>query len=153
MRGYRNRGSAHRLLTLTKDELCWLFRHGQRELERAANSWMLAAIKKRSVRLISRAWETASNRQTWARIGNGLYWLIYQGFEIVSNIQALTLTRKALRGLILLSSIPLFGMVAAFGIAPDTAVEDVPVEQVVLGLEIPEIRAGSAEGMTFWRHE
>lgn len=154
MRGYRNRGSAHSLLTLTKDVLCWLFRHGQRGLERAANSWTLAYMKKGFVRLISRAWETASNRQTWARIRNRLYWPIYQGLEIVSNSQALTLTRKTLRGLILLSSIPLFGMVAAFGIAPDTAVEDVPaVEQVVLGLEIPEIRAASAEGMTFWRHE
>src|SRR6185312_6260237 len=138
MRGYRNRGSAHSLLTLTKDVLCWLFRHGQRGLERAADSWMLAYMKKGFVRLISRAWETVSNRQTWARIRNRLYRLIYQGLEIVSNSQALTLTRKTLRGLILLSSIPLFGMVAAFGIAPDTAVEDVPaVEQVVLGLEIP----------------
>lgn len=154
MRGYRNRGSAHSLLTLTKDVLCWLFRHGQRGLERAADSWMLAYMKKGFVRLISRAWETVSNRQTWARIRNRLYRLIYQGLEIVSNSQALTLTRKTLRGLILLSSIPLFGMVAAFGIAPDTAVEDVPaVEQVVLGLEIPEIRSGPAEGMTFWRHE
>ncbi|HKX52846.1 MAG TPA: M23 family metallopeptidase [Nitrosospira sp.] len=153
MRGYRNRVSAHSLLTLTKDVLYWLIRHVGRGLERAANSRTLTRIKKRLARLISRAWEMASNRQTWARLKNRLYWLIYQGLEIVSNRQALTLTRKRLRGLILLSSIPLFGMVAAFGIAPDTTVEDVPVEQVVLGLEIPEIRPALAEDMTFWRHE
>lgn len=153
MRGYRNRGSAHSLLTLTKDVLCRLFRHGQRGVERAARSRTPARIKKRSARPISRAGEMPSNKQTWARKKNRLHWLLYEGLEIVSNSQAFTLTRKTLRGLILLSSIPLFGMVAAFGIAPDTAVEDVPVEQVVLGLEIPEIRSGSVEGMTFWRHE
>lgn len=65
----------------------------------------------------------------------------------------LILTKKRLRWLILLSSIPLFGMVAAFGIAPDTSFEDLPVEQVVLRLELPEIPAASDPDMTFWRQE
>ena len=51
----------------------------------------------------------------------------------------LALTKRKLRGLILLSSFPLFGMVAAFGIAPDTSLEDLPVQQVVLSLSLPEI--------------
>ena len=53
----------------------------------------------------------------------------------------LVLTKKRLRWLILLSSFPLFGMVAAFGIAPDTSLEEPPVEEVILGLELPEIRS------------
>lgn len=65
----------------------------------------------------------------------------------------LTLTKKRLRWLILLSSLPLFGMVAAFGIAPDTSVEELPVEQVVLGLDVPEIHPAFAGDMRFWWQE
>lgn len=63
------------------------------------------------------------------------------------------LTKKRLRWLILLSSFPLFGMMAAFGIAPNTSLEEVPVQQVVLGLELPEIQLDSSADMTFWRQE
>ena len=65
----------------------------------------------------------------------------------------LTLTKKRLRWLILLSSFPLFGMVTAFGIAPDTSLEDLPVEEVILGLELPEILPVSDANMTLWRQE
>lgn len=71
----------------------------------------------------------------------------------VSAQKPLTLTKKTLRWLILLSSFPLFGMMAAFGIAPDTSLEDIPVQQVVLGLEIPQIEPAFDEDMTFWRQE
>jgi murein DD-endopeptidase MepM/ murein hydrolase activator NlpD len=64
-----------------------------------------------------------------------------------------TLTKKRLRWLILLSSFPLFGMVAAFGIAPDTSIEGLPVEDVVLSLELPEITPIPPVNMTFWRQE
>lgn len=66
----------------------------------------------------------------------------------------LKLTKKRLRWLILLSSFPLFGMVAAFGIAPDTPVEELPIEQVVLGLNVPEIHPASAGDMRFlWQEQ
>ena len=65
----------------------------------------------------------------------------------------LALTKKRLRWLILLSSFPLFGMVAAFGIAPDTSIEGLPVEDVVLNLELPEINPIPPVSMTFWRQE
>jgi murein DD-endopeptidase MepM/ murein hydrolase activator NlpD len=65
----------------------------------------------------------------------------------------LALTKRKLRWLILLSSFPLFGMMAAFGIAPDTSLEDLPVQQVVLGLSLPEIHPSSDSSMTFWRQE
>jgi murein DD-endopeptidase MepM/ murein hydrolase activator NlpD len=76
----------------------------------------------------------------------------FHKFRVLPEKQ-LILTKKRLRWLILLSSIPLFGMVAAFGIAPDTSFEDLPVEQVVLRLELPEIHAASDPDMTFWRQE
>ena len=65
----------------------------------------------------------------------------------------LALTKRKLRGLILLSSFPLFGMMAAFGIAPDTSLEDLPVQQVVLSLNLPEIHSSPDPDMTFWRQE
>jgi murein DD-endopeptidase MepM/ murein hydrolase activator NlpD len=44
-------------------------------------------------------------------------------------------------------------MMAAFGIAPDTSVEDISVKDIVLGLEIPEVQPASYADMTFWRQE
>lgn len=44
-------------------------------------------------------------------------------------------------------------MVAAFGIAPNTSPEDLPVEEVVLGLDLPEILPVADANMTFWRQE
>ena len=64
--------------------------------------------------------------------------MLVQKIRVLSE-KHLTLTKNRLRWLILLSSFPLFGMVAAFGIAPDTSLEELPVEQVVLRLELPEI--------------
>lgn len=65
----------------------------------------------------------------------------------------LALTKKRLRWLILLSTFPLFGMMAAFGIAPNTPLEELPVQQVVLGLELPDIQPSHDADMTFWRQE
>ena len=78
--------------------------------------------------------------------------MLVQKFRVLSEKQ-LTLTKSRLRWLILLSSIPLFGMVAAFGIAPDTSFEELPVEQVVLRLEVPEVSPASDPDMAFWRQE
>lgn len=65
----------------------------------------------------------------------------------------LALTKRKLRWLILLSSFPLFGMMAAFGIAPDTSLEDLPVQQVVLSLTVPDIHLSPDPDMSFWRQE
>lgn len=73
-------------------------------------------------------------------------------FRVVAQ-RLLPLPKKRLRWVILLSSFPLFGMVAAFGIAPDTSVAELPVEQVVLGLEVPEIHPASPVDMRFWWQE
>lgn len=64
------------------------------------------------------------------------------------------LTHKNLRWLLVLSSLPLFGMVAAFGIAPQTSVDNIPVREVVLdlALTLPE-PPPAPDAMTFWRQE
>lgn len=67
-----------------------------------------------------------------------------------------TLAHKNLRWLVALSSLPLFGMVTAFGIAPQTSVDNIPVREVVLNLALPlplpEISPAAANA-TFWRQE
>lgn len=62
-------------------------------------------------------------------------------------------TKRYLRWSIALASLPLFGMVAAFGIAPDTSLKDVPVQQVILNLDLPETSSSAIADTTFWRQE
>ena len=63
------------------------------------------------------------------------------------------LTKKTIRLLVVLSSVPLFGIVTAFGIAPNSpSFEDVQVEEVVLDLSIPEAVQDTTSS-TFWHEE
>jgi len=53
-----------------------------------------------------------------------------------------------------LSAIPLLGVVAAFGIAPDTATEQVPYQQVVLDVPLAvQPPPDDREGQSYWREE
>ncbi|TDI77965.1 MAG: M23 family peptidase [Betaproteobacteria bacterium] len=61
--------------------------------------------------------------------------------------------KKNLRWLVVLSSIPLFGMVAAFGILPNTLLKDVPVQKIVLDLSLPDIPQTADANMKLWRQE
>lgn len=64
------------------------------------------------------------------------------------------LTKKTIRWLVALSSIPLFGIVTAFGIAPNTrSLEEIQVEEVVLDLSIPDVLSETQTNHTFWRQE
>lgn len=67
------------------------------------------------------------------------------------------LTKKTLRWLIVLSTIPLFGFVTAFGIAPNThSIHDVQIEEVVRDLYLPEVLPEEPESQSdqlFWRQE
>ncbi len=64
------------------------------------------------------------------------------------------LTKKTTRWLVALSSIPLFGIFTAFGIAPNSpSFGDVQVEEVVLDLSIPDVLSESQVNQTFWRQE
>lgn len=58
-----------------------------------------------------------------------------------------------LRWLIAISALPLFGGVAAFGIAPDTEVGRVPVHTVVASLALPDNTTQPASTPSFWREE
>jgi len=65
----------------------------------------------------------------------------------------MTLTKRNLRRLVLLSSIPLFGVVAAFGIAPDTPLKDIPAQRIVLNLPILNISQTNDADITLWQQE
>lgn len=59
-----------------------------------------------------------------------------------------------LRWLVLLSSLPLFGIVAAFGIAPQTQVDPVAVHTVIENLALPSLADEDGSPPTeFWREE
>ena len=74
--------------------------------------------------------------------------------EMMEKIQQpMTLTKKNLRRLVILSSIPLFGMVAAFGIMPNPPLEDIPVQKIVLDLSLPDIPQTTDTNMILWRQE
>ncbi|MDD5242148.1 MAG: peptidoglycan DD-metalloendopeptidase family protein [Sulfuricella sp.] len=59
----------------------------------------------------------------------------------------------SLRWLVALSSLPLFGMVAAFGIAPETETRQIPVHTVIENLQLPSIAPTSNIAGNFWHEE
>lgn len=61
--------------------------------------------------------------------------------------------QKKVRWITLLSSIPLFGMVTAFGIVPDSSLQEIPNKKIVRALPLPEKFASSDPEMTFWHQE
>ncbi|GKS68103.1 murein DD-endopeptidase MepM and murein hydrolase activator NlpD, contain LysM domain [Nitrosomonas sp. PY1] len=64
------------------------------------------------------------------------------------------LTKKTIHWLVVLSSIPLFGFVTAFGIAPNVpALENIQTEDVVLDLSIPNAIHEAPENQIFWHQE
>ena len=66
-------------------------------------------------------------------------------------IQAPRSIRKRL--LLALATLPFLGVVAAFGIAPDTATEQIPRETIVETLALPEAQFTDSGSFDFWREE
>ncbi len=60
-------------------------------------------------------------------------------------------TRKRL--VLFLASLPLFGVVAAFGLAPDTVVEEIAQETVTQSIELPSPTLTDSGSFDFWREE
>ncbi|MBS4097233.1 MAG: M23 family metallopeptidase [Sulfuricella sp.] len=58
----------------------------------------------------------------------------------------------SLRWLVAISSLPLFGIVAAFGIAPNTETNNIPVRTIIENLNIPS-QAQTTPSETYWREE
>jgi murein DD-endopeptidase MepM/ murein hydrolase activator NlpD len=87
----------------------------------------------------------------------GISYMLYIPFSNKSGILAQKsskLTKKTIRWLVIFSSIPLFGIVTAFGIAPNTvSFEDVQIEKIVLDLSIPETISETQTNQTFWHQE
>jgi murein DD-endopeptidase MepM/ murein hydrolase activator NlpD len=52
-----------------------------------------------------------------------------------------------------LATLPFLGVVAAFGIAPDTATENIAHETIVETLAVPEVEASDSGVFDFWREE
>lgn len=63
------------------------------------------------------------------------------------------LTKKRLTWLVVLSSFPLFGVVTAFGTAPNTSTEAFQIEEVVRDLSIPNIVHNNNPNRNFWHQE
>ena len=61
--------------------------------------------------------------------------------------------QKKVRWVTILSSLPLFGMVTAFGIVPDSLPHEVSGKKIIRSLHLPEKIATSDPDMTFWRQE
>ena len=61
--------------------------------------------------------------------------------------------KLSLRWLVAASSLPLFGMVAAFGIAPETETRKIPVHTVIENLQLPSVAPSSDAPGSFWHEE
>jgi len=61
--------------------------------------------------------------------------------------------QKKVRWITVLSSLPLFGMVTAFGIVPDSPPQEIPGKKIIRSLQLPEKFAYSDPEMTFWHQE
>ncbi len=70
--------------------------------------------------------------------------------------KSLGLTKKRRRWLITLASLPLFGIVTAFGFAPNTVLDDVHVEWVIEDLSLPKVMtqmSSDSSSVKLWCHE
>lgn len=65
----------------------------------------------------------------------------------------LVFTQKRLRWLTILSSLPLFGIVTAFGISPNTSLQNIPERKIVRTLSLPEMQVATDTDSAFWHQE
>ena len=72
--------------------------------------------------------------------------------RILAQNQTSPERKLGLRWLIAISTIPLFGIYAAFGIAPQTVTRDIPVSTVIEEVALPALQvASSDEAENFWQ--
>jgi len=75
------------------------------------------------------------------------------GKRILAQFGSRRESRLRLRVIISLCSLPFFGMVAAFGTAPDTAYSFVPTRTVVESLDLSRAEQPDDANQVFWREE
>ena len=91
----------------------------------------------------------ALERETSKNAGKSMH----QGLTIVSE-KLLRLGRSTVfRKFLLASTLPFVGVVAAFGIAPDTVTDKIELTRVVEEVALPAIAASDAADETYWREE
>ena len=73
--------------------------------------------------------------------------------EILTQMTAQQERKFKLRWLVALSSLPLFGMVAAFGLAPQTDTTNTPIHTVVENLILPAALQTEAAMAVYSREE
>ena len=75
--------------------------------------------------------------------------------SILTHSERLRARKIRLRWLIALSSLPLFGMVTAFGLAPQTDTAQIPLQTVVENLSLPDslIQTNPEHIAHYWRDE
>jgi murein DD-endopeptidase MepM/ murein hydrolase activator NlpD len=73
--------------------------------------------------------------------------------EILAQTAGKQERKFSLRWMVALSSLPLFGMVAAFGTAPQTLTDPIAIQSVVENLALPAISQADAPSGDFWREE
>lgn len=74
--------------------------------------------------------------------------------QLLTHSERLHARKIRLRWLIVLSSIPLFGMVTAFGIAPQTDTNNVTITTLVENLPLPAtVNLADASANNYWRDE
>lgn len=61
--------------------------------------------------------------------------------------------KRKLRWFVALSSLPLLGVLTAFGIMPQSPLADAPAKTVVQAIPLPQIETVAASTATFWRNE
>ena len=82
-----------------------------------------------------------------------LFMPILSKYKILVQMSS-RLTKKTLRWLIVISSIPLFGILTAFGISANShLLEDMQMEEIIRDLSIPDIFIETQPHQTFWRQE
>ncbi len=73
--------------------------------------------------------------------------------DLILTQKPLILERKSrLRWIVGLTSVPLLGLAAAYGIAPKTSVNDVQLQTVVENIKLP-VTSNREEDLTLWRSE
>lgn len=75
------------------------------------------------------------------------------GFGMHNNQRLLAFLARHKRWLIVLSAIPLFEVVTAFGVSPDTITQDINQETMVSDLSLPEATPIDSGAFDFWREE
>lgn len=76
--------------------------------------------------------------------------------RILAQIQPSQERKLRLRWLLALSTLPLFGVITAFGIAPQSSVENIPVQEVVEALTLPNLSPAqepAADQTPLWQTE